>query len=150
MLHPHPQKLSVPNYSPRQTSCCDLLHMINRNFLLDDVHVQKLPEPKRHLLSTLALGSNGRYNRLYTVTAQVHKSAQGALVLEVARPHAVLQGAAAPAARCCLKVACIPGCDVPHANLSMQLQCSEEQLPKYKATLQSIIDSFNADVKTLI
>lgn len=32
--------------------------------------IQKLPGPQRHLYSTVVLGSNGRYNRLYTVTAQ--------------------------------------------------------------------------------
>ncbi|KAG1664185.1 hypothetical protein FOA52_011363 [Chlamydomonas sp. UWO 241] len=32
--------------------------------------VQKLPGPQRHLFSTVMLGSNGKYNRLYTVTAQ--------------------------------------------------------------------------------
>ncbi|EFJ42751.1 hypothetical protein VOLCADRAFT_97118 [Volvox carteri f. nagariensis] len=32
--------------------------------------VQKLPEPQRHLYSLLALGYNGMYNRLYTITAQ--------------------------------------------------------------------------------
>lgn len=32
--------------------------------------VQKLPGPQRHLLSTVMVGSNGRYNRFYTVTAQ--------------------------------------------------------------------------------
>ncbi|KXZ47533.1 hypothetical protein GPECTOR_34g692 [Gonium pectorale] len=32
--------------------------------------VQKLPEPQRHLYSVLALGYNGVYNRLYTLTGQ--------------------------------------------------------------------------------
>eukprot|EP00955_Chlamydomonas_euryale_P059160 357293-Chlamydomonas_euryale.AAC.3 len=32
--------------------------------------VQKLPGPVRHLFSTASLGTNGRYNRLYTLTAQ--------------------------------------------------------------------------------
>ncbi|GLC47508.1 hypothetical protein PLESTB_001805500 [Pleodorina starrii] len=32
--------------------------------------VQKLPEPQRHLYSLLALGYNGMYNRLFTLTAQ--------------------------------------------------------------------------------
>lgn len=60
--------------------------------------VQKLPdEPQRHLLSTLALGSNGRYNRLYTVTAQ----------------------------------------------------CTEELLPKYRAELEQVLNSFKANVKPM-
>jgi hypothetical protein len=32
--------------------------------------IEKMPGPKRHLYSSLILGSNGRYNRLYTVTGQ--------------------------------------------------------------------------------
>lgn len=32
--------------------------------------VQKLPGPQRHLFSSVVLGSNGKYNRLYTVTGQ--------------------------------------------------------------------------------
>lgn len=32
--------------------------------------VQKQPGPARHLLSLVSLANNGRYNRLYTVTAQ--------------------------------------------------------------------------------
>ncbi|GIL66770.1 hypothetical protein Vafri_20280, partial [Volvox africanus] len=40
----------------------------NRYFV--EYTVQKLPEPQRHLYSMLALGYNGMYNRLYTITAQ--------------------------------------------------------------------------------
>lgn len=32
--------------------------------------VEKIPGPKRHLYSLVALAFNGRYNRLYTLTAQ--------------------------------------------------------------------------------
>jgi hypothetical protein len=32
--------------------------------------VEKIPGPKRHLYSVVALAWNGRYNRLYTLTAQ--------------------------------------------------------------------------------
>jgi hypothetical protein len=32
--------------------------------------VQAPPAPQRHLFSQVALANNGRYNRLYTVTAQ--------------------------------------------------------------------------------
>jgi len=32
--------------------------------------VEKVPGPKRHLYSLVALAFNGRYNRLYTLTAQ--------------------------------------------------------------------------------
>ncbi len=32
--------------------------------------MEKLPEPKKHLYSLVALGYNGTYNRLYTLTAQ--------------------------------------------------------------------------------
>ncbi|GAX86069.1 hypothetical protein CEUSTIGMA_g13483.t1 [Chlamydomonas eustigma] len=32
--------------------------------------IEKIPGPKRHLYSSFILGSNGRYNRLYTVTGQ--------------------------------------------------------------------------------
>lgn len=32
--------------------------------------VEKIPGPKRHLYSMVALAWNGRYNRLYTLTAQ--------------------------------------------------------------------------------
>lgn len=32
--------------------------------------VERIPGPKRHLYSMVALAYNGRYNRLYTLTAQ--------------------------------------------------------------------------------
>jgi hypothetical protein len=32
--------------------------------------VQKMPDPKRYFKSVVALSNNGKYNRLYTVTAQ--------------------------------------------------------------------------------
>jgi hypothetical protein len=32
--------------------------------------VEKVPGPRRHLYSLVALAYNGRYNRLYTLTAQ--------------------------------------------------------------------------------
>lgn len=35
--------------------------------------VFKEPDPMRHLLSRIALGYNGRYNRLYTLTAQARE-----------------------------------------------------------------------------
>eukprot|EP00775_Hariotina_reticulata_P006301 gene6301-6536_t len=35
-----------------------------------DYTIEKLPGPKRHLYSLVALAFNGRYNRLYTLTAQ--------------------------------------------------------------------------------
>ncbi|KAL6751839.1 hypothetical protein V8C86DRAFT_2768532 [Haematococcus lacustris] len=41
-----------------------------RGQYLVEYTVQKLPEPARHLYSAVALGNNGRYNRLYTLTAQ--------------------------------------------------------------------------------
>jgi hypothetical protein len=36
--------------------------------------VEKQPGPKRHLYSMVALSYNGRYNRLYTLTAQCLES----------------------------------------------------------------------------
>jgi hypothetical protein len=35
-----------------------------------DYTIEKVPGPKRHLYSVVALAFNGRYNRLYTMTAQ--------------------------------------------------------------------------------
>jgi hypothetical protein len=35
-----------------------------------DYTIEKLPEAKKHLYSLVALGYNGTYNRLYTLTAQ--------------------------------------------------------------------------------
>ncbi|GIL78027.1 hypothetical protein Vretimale_7369 [Volvox reticuliferus] len=46
----------------------DASEISNRYFV--EYTVQKLPEPQRHLYSLLALGYNGMYNRLYTITAQ--------------------------------------------------------------------------------
>jgi hypothetical protein len=39
--------------------------------------VQQLPEPQRHLKSRVALGYNGTYNRLYTLTAQCLEEDRG-------------------------------------------------------------------------
>lgn len=36
--------------------------------------MQLLPNEPRHLFSAVALGNNGRYNRLYTCTAQCDES----------------------------------------------------------------------------
>jgi len=36
--------------------------------------MQMLPNEPRHLFSAIALGNNGRYNRLYTCTAQCDES----------------------------------------------------------------------------
>lgn len=56
--------------------------------------VEKIPGPKRHLYSTVALAWNGRYNRLYTLTGQCLEEAlpqyEGALrsVLQSFQPPA--------------------------------------------------------------
>ena len=40
--------------------------------------MEKRPGPKRHLYSLVALRNNGRYNRLYTLTAQCLEEEVGA------------------------------------------------------------------------
>jgi len=39
-----------------------------------NAHLQLLPQEPRHLFSAVALGNNGKYNRLYTCTAQCDES----------------------------------------------------------------------------
>uniref|UniRef100_A0A7S0WYF0 PsbP C-terminal domain-containing protein n=1 Tax=Chlamydomonas leiostraca TaxID=1034604 RepID=A0A7S0WYF0_9CHLO len=66
--------LNAPSWARRSDEPVQVARLVDykesRGQYFVEYTVQKLPEAQRHLLSTVALGSNGRYNRLYTVTAQ--------------------------------------------------------------------------------
>lgn len=47
-----------------------IIIVITRDMYQLEYSVEKVPGPKRHLYSLVALAFNGRYNRLYTLTAQ--------------------------------------------------------------------------------
>lgn len=63
-----PQWVKKPDGPIQVASLVDYSESNGQYFV--EYTVQKMPEPQRHLLSRLALGSNGMYNRLYTLTAQ--------------------------------------------------------------------------------
>eukprot|EP00884_Botryococcus_braunii_P006178 jgi/Botrbrau1/15561/Bobra.0274s0005.1 len=77
---------------PEDVQTARLLSAKNNKKMYELEYVVKKPqEQERHLLSVVALGFNGVYNRMYTLTAQ----------------------------------------------------CFEPDLPKYKATLQEVVQSFS-------